>query len=99
MCSINIVQCTIPPIEINCTKDCDVNAHCVQHDDEDEDQCVCKPGYIGDGYTCLSKIFYYYLVHVHDIETLSVSKQKCKHFVQQNCHLYTSDTHLCSRRS
>ena len=38
----------------DCSEDCDANANCVQ--EEDGDRCVCRTGYVGDGYSCLSEI-------------------------------------------
>ena len=36
----------------DCSEDCDVNADCIG------DRCVCRPGYFGDGNSCLSEIVF-----------------------------------------
>ena len=37
---------------LNCLDICDVNADCIG------DRCVCRPGYFGDGNSCLSEIVF-----------------------------------------
>lgn len=35
--------------------DCDINARCLLNDDRTKYQCVCNPGYDGDGKVCISR--------------------------------------------
>ena len=40
-----------------CSEDCDINAICAYIDVDNETKCVCRSGYMGNGYSCTSKIF------------------------------------------
>lgn len=53
-----------------CSEDCDINAICAYIDVDNETKCVCRSGYMGNGYSCTSKIlkivqkcFIYYSFH------------------------------------
>ena len=35
--------------------DCDINARCLMNDNRTKYQCVCNPGYDGDGKVCISR--------------------------------------------
>ena len=63
-------------------RSCGTNAYCANNGISLQSKCVCKTGYIGNGYKCtLGNIFFNYLRVKRFLNLISIKVQTCNEIV------------------